>query len=1198
MVIQRLTRGALAWLPLAMIAVIGVALSIFVSFRDAQDAGTQARAEFERQAIREIGTLKARIDASFSAVTALAALYEARGNVSQGEFQRFARTVLTDGLPIQALGWAQVVAAEERAEIERQLSAEYGFGVHFTQRDDGRLIVAGERTRYVPVTYVTPMLGNQAALGFDLASEPTRQAAVEQAERTGEPVASGRILSVQANEYGFLLFRPIFAAAGQSRRMTGLVLGLFRINDIVGPETVMAEHAGRGRLLLLDQSAPAAEQVLYPGDLGSRPDGLLASSGVTSDVMVGGRVWRIVIVPPEDNGRVGWIRRGLVLGGGLLLTGNLGVYLLLAMRRWGATQREHKLLDYALRRSQERLTLATESARIGIWDWDLATNTLIWDARMYELYGIREQDFSGAYDAWLAGLHPEDRARGNAAITAAIDGAEHFNIEFRVLWPNGEVHDIEARALVQAGPDGRATRMTGINWDITERKRATETIRIQADRYATMLSTTADGFWMLDRHGKFLAMNDAYCAMIGYAREELLKLSIADVEAIETAEATRVHMQNITTKGFDRFETQQRRKDGRVLDIEGSVSFQRETSQYLCFGRDITQQKRAETALQASERNYRDLFDSTRDAILVFDAASRKLLSANASALKMFAATSEPEFLSHSPWDYSPTLQPDGRPSIEKASDMYETALREGNHLFEWVHRRADDTEFPAEVLLTTVTRGDGVLLYSTVRDISELKRADQQISRMARYDTLTGLVNRQVFVETLNRTIARAQRDDTGFAVLYLDLDHFKDVNDTLGHPVGDQLLRTVAKRLQANVRATDTVARFGGDEFAVLLDGIAEPMNAASVSDRILRAASLPPVPGDDVAAIAASVSEQIVTALAEPTMIEANRIHSGASVGIAVYGPGSSDAEAMLAHADVALYRAKTEQRGTYRFFSAEMDAEVRARVSMSTELREALTNNQFFLMYQPQVDLNTGRILGLEALVRWRHPRLGTVGPGRFIPEAERDGLIVPLGSWVVREACRQTRQWLDSGIAPPLVAINLSAVQFKRSLELEKDIAANVAEFGLPRQLLELELTESVLMEASRDHNLLLLRLRKAGHRIAVDDFGSGYSSLDYLRRYPVDRIKIAQTFTAGIGIELGNDAIVRAALSLARELNIEVVVEGVETFAQLELLRGWGAHIIQGYYFAKPLRVSEVTQLLCDGGITSPYADATELAAE
>ena len=466
----------------------------------------------------------------------------------------------------------------------------------------------------------------------------------------------------------------------------------------------------------------------------------------------------------------------------------------------------------------------------------------------------------------------------------------------------------------------------------------------------------------------------------------------------------------------------------------------------------------------------------------------------------------------------------------------------------------------------------------------------------MARYDSLTGLANRRVFVEALEQAIARAHRGFTSFAVLYLDLDHFKDVNDTLGHPVGDVLLIEVAERLRASVREVDTVARFGGDEFAIILNDIAEPANAAAASERILGAIGEPTLIQADVAAVAADVAEKIVRAVTEPIMIQANRIHSGASVGIAVYGPGSSDAETMLSHADMALYQAKVERRGTYRFFNDGMDAELRARVSMSTELRDAIAADQFLLMYQPQVDIDTGRIVGLEALVRWRHPTLGVLGPGKFIPAAERHGLIVPLGRWVMDEACRQTRRWLDAGIAPPLIAINLSAIQFKMPLELEQDIAATVAEIGLPPQLLELELTESVLMEASRDHNDVLLRLREKGHRIAIDDFGSGYSSLDYLRRYPVDRIKIAQTFIADIGIESGNDAIVKAALSLARELNIEVVVEGVETVAQLELLKSWGSRIVQGFYFARPLPVPEATALLRVGQITPVRTEVVEVA--
>ena len=411
--------------------------------------------------------------------------------------------------------------------------------------------------------------------------------------------------------------------------------------------------------------------------------------------------------------------------------------------------------------------------------------------------------------------------------------------------------------------------------------------------------------------------------------------------------------------------------------------------------------------------------------------------------------------------------------------------------------------------------------------------------------------------------------------------------MNDSFGHTAGDFLLRAAAERLQASVRKSDLVARFGGDEFAVLLGEIAGPActtGIESASDGTHTWST----PDSTAARVAANTAEKLIARIREPFVIDGNIIHLSTSVGIAVYGSDAPDAELILTHADVALYKAKAEQRGAHRFFSEGMDAEIRARVRLSNELRDAIAQQQFFLLYQPQINLQTGRLSGLEALVRWRHPKDGIIGPGKFIPDAEREGLIVPLGRWVLREACRQTRKWLDVGLSPPLIAVNLSGHQFKAPKELERDIEAAVAEVQLPPELLELELTESVLMEASRDHNEVLLRLRERGHRIAIDDFGTGYSSLDYLRRFPVDRIKIAQKFIAEIGINHGNDAIVRAALGLAHELGLEVVVEGVETDAQLAILKDWGARIVQGYLFFKALATPAVTALLqenarCDG---------------
>jgi diguanylate cyclase (GGDEF)-like protein len=439
----------------------------------------------------------------------------------------------------------------------------------------------------------------------------------------------------------------------------------------------------------------------------------------------------------------------------------------------------------------------------------------------------------------------------------------------------------------------------------------------------------------------------------------------------------------------------------------------------------------------------------------------------------------------------------------------------------------------------------------------AEVSSRELKISWMARYDILTGLANRGVFAEALQHEIARANRDGTSFAVLYLDLDHFKDVNDTLGHPIGDLLLQSVAERLRASVRETDTVSRFGGDEFALIATDLREPADAAALALKVLAATS-------------------------EPVLIGDIEVRSGASVGIAVYGPDSADTDTLLSHADIALYRAKSEGRGTYRFFTDTMDAEVRTEFMLGAELRQAIVSKQLYLVYQPQVDIYTGRIIGVEALVRWLHPTRGVVSPGLFIPVAEKSGLIVAIGRWVMQQSCRQMKEWLDAGVAPPLIAVNLSALQFKTPRELENDIEAILAETGVPPRAIELELTEGVLMDASREHGDVLLRLRKAGFRIAIDDFGTGYSSLDYLRRFPVDRIKIAQQFmfdpTEGSG-----DAIIRAAIALAHELKLEVIVEGVETAKHLQRVKSCGGREVQGYYFSRPVQAEAMTALLRKG---------------
>jgi diguanylate cyclase (GGDEF)-like protein/PAS domain S-box-containing protein len=586
-----------------------------------------------------------------------------------------------------------------------------------------------------------------------------------------------------------------------------------------------------------------------------------------------------------------------------------------------------------------------------------------------------------------------------------------------------------------------------------------------------------------------------------------------------------------------------RSASGEVTGVIGAVT-------------DITELKQAQLALRQSEERFRTIFEFVNDLIFVHDLETGAVVEVNQRACEVSGYTRD-ELLKLKLGDLSENKPPYTRQDI--LAKMLQA--RSGSpQIFEWRGKTKDGRLLWVEVSLRRATFGGRDFILSTCREIGQRKEAEDQLTRMAQFDLLTGLVNRGVFVADVTRAIERAHRNEHGFAVLYLDLDHFKDVNDTLGHPIGDRLLQAVAERLLANVRTIDTVARFGGDEFALLMTDIGDPTDAGVLADKLL----------------------QIMT---EPFLLEGNLIQSGVSIGIATYEPDVLGAEELLAHADVALYRAKSEGRHTYRFFTAAMDAEVRKRVVLTSELQTAIADGQLFLAYQPQVDMETSRLVGLEALVRWNHPTRGVLMPSEFLPAAERSGLIVMLGNWVLRSACRQARQWLDAGVELPPLAVNVSALQFKAPREFEKEIEAALAETGIPPGALEIELTETALMGTSSGYENVVERLRARGLRIAIDDFGTGYSSLLYLRRFPVDRIKIAQEFVKDIGIEPNDTAIAKAAIGLARELGIGVIAEGVETAEQVRLLHEWGCRQAQGFYFAAAMSVDDIEPLLRSGSV-------------
>jgi diguanylate cyclase (GGDEF)-like protein len=453
-----------------------------------------------------------------------------------------------------------------------------------------------------------------------------------------------------------------------------------------------------------------------------------------------------------------------------------------------------------------------------------------------------------------------------------------------------------------------------------------------------------------------------------------------------------------------------------------------------------------------------------------------------------------------------------------------------------------------------------------------ELRREGEKVTHLANHDTLTGLANRAHFSSRLGQAFAAARQESTPFAVLCFDLDHFKDVNDTLGHQHGDLLLQTVARRLETCVRQGDVISRLGGDEFALLVIGT------------------------DEIPTIE-TVARRINAILSEPYALDENTAHVSASIGISVYAPSIASPEEMMVQADLALYRTKERGRNNFCFHSSDLDSQVRDRVALTGELHSALQQRELELYYQPQIEIASGRIVGVEVLVHWNHPKRGLLAPEAFIPMAETTGMIVPLGRWLLEECGRQMQAWRDLRILPPTVAINLSTTQLKACPNFELELAAMLGRNGISAHTVELELTEQTLMEADGLQSGVIKRLRSLGCSLAIDDFGTGYSSLNHLTADSVDRLKIAKEFLRDVAGNVGSPAIVRAIIGLARELKIEVIAQGVEDERQLDAVRLAGCSHAQGRYFCPPVPAAIVGGLLADGAIESGRAPFFRVAA-
>ncbi len=545
---------------------------------------------------------------------------------------------------------------------------------------------------------------------------------------------------------------------------------------------------------------------------------------------------------------------------------------------------------------------------------------------------------------------------------------------------------------------------------------------------------------------------------------------------------------------------------------------------------------------------FRTAIDVTDDAIALVSRNTLRFIEVNATTCNLLGYTRE-ELLLLDPAELEMAMP-------EQLTSVYDAVIigHESSTLAETHIRRKDGSYVQVEVHRRPLRYGEDWIIVTVWRDIAERKEAEKRLHHLAHFDALTGLPNRTLFYETLMKTLIQATDRDWQVAVLFIDLDHFKDVNDTLGHAAGDELLIQFSDRLGQCVRIRDTIGRLGGDEFAMILVMQHDQKNASLVAEKIREV-------------------------LRSPFDLKGHKLTVTASIGITVHPDDASDPETLIKYADTAMYYAKQAGRDTYRFFTAQMNTEVLARLELEAALRRAIDNHEFVLYYQPKVRIKTGRISGLEALIRWDRPGHGMVSPADFIPLLEDTGLIVQVGSWVIAETCKQIGLWANSSVGPLQVSVNVSGRQFTES-DLDKLIIKEINDNNIAADRLELELTESTLMINTESTIGILENLKNLGVKISIDDFGTGYSSLAYLRRFPIDTLKIDIAFIREIMTNPDGAAIVLTIIRMAHGLKLKVVAEGVETEGQLAYLRKHRCDHIQGYYFSPPITVEKLEKMI------------------
>ena len=791
-----------------------------------------------------------------------------------------------------------------------------------------------------------------------------------------------------------------------------------------------------------------------------------------------------------------------------------------------------------------------ENAGVGIYI--VQHGKFVFVSELYQkITGYEDTELIDTYS--LNNIYPDDREMVREEAIKCLKGKSFKPYEYRFVKKNGDIMWILETITPIIYKEERAT--LGSFMDITERKQAEAALQKSEEQYRTLVKNASDIVFRTDHTGRFTFVNPAMVTITGYSEEEIIgkhyKMLVRPDKYKEAMKALVGQYENRVQNTYHEFPILT--KDGHEKWIGENAQLIVEDDHVIGFqavARDITERKLMEEALRKSEEKYRTILEDIQEGYFEVDLTGNFTFF-NDSMCRLYGYSKE-ELMGMNYRRYTDKEQ--SKELLQTFNKVYNTGKpTEG---FGWQIIRKDGTKRYVEtsVSLQKDSSGKPTGFRGILRDITERKRTEQQINYMATHDALTGLPNRSMFSQLLNHAIKTARRYQRQFAVLFIDLDRFKIINDTLGHDAGDQLLQEIGTRLKQSLRTVDVVGRLGGDEFVILIEEVSDSNHIATVAHKLL-------------------------TGIMKPITLMGQENRITASMGISMYPKDAQDEQSLMKNADIAMYLAKEEGKNNYQFYSADIQSKSLERLSIETNLRFALERNELSLHYQAKLDFNTNRITGVEALLRWQNPYLGSVTPTQFIPVAEETGLIVPIGRWVLKTACAQNVAWQKQGLPVVSIAVNLSLRQFIDNALLD-DIRTALNDSGMAPNLLELEITESMVMHDPAHIISILAKIKSMGVRLAIDDFGTGYSSLAQIKHFPVDTLKVDRSFIRNIPLDAEDKAITEAIIAMGKTLSLTVVAEGVETEEQMNFLKEHSCDEMQGYYFSKPVAPEHFADLL------------------